>query len=175
MQTLKKWLSNPKTKQVLINYFLITFGCLILAAGTVAFLLPLDLVTGGVSGVSVILNHYLEPIFGFPTQDIIAWIVQVILLVTSFIFLGKKFTLHTIYATLLYPAFLTLFMRTHVLDFISDALNPAEAGDMQIVIPCWLAFSVGRSPERALPSLSLAMGPPEALTSSPLLWPSTPR
>ena len=133
MQTLKKWLSNPKTKQVLINYFLITFGCLILAAGTVAFLLPLDLVTGGVSGVSVILNHYLEPIFGFPTQDIIAWIVQVILLVTSFIFLGKKFTLHTIYATLLYPAFLTLFMRTHVLDFISDALNPAEAGDMQIV------------------------------------------
>lgn len=133
MQTLKKWLANPKTKKTAFNYLLITLGCLILATGTVAFLLPLDLVTGGVSGVSVIINHYLEPIVGFPTQDIIAWVVQVVLLIVSFIFLGKRFTLHTIYATLLYPTFLTLLMRTHVLDFISNAMKPEGAGEIQIV------------------------------------------
>ncbi len=130
---LKKPLNKAELKKTIINISLITFGCFVLAAGTVAFLLPLDLVTGGVSGVSVIVNHYLEPVFGTPIQDIVAWIIQVILLVVSFIFLGKKFTLRTIYATLLYPAFLTILMRTHALDFISNAIKPDGAGDMQIV------------------------------------------
>jgi uncharacterized membrane-anchored protein YitT (DUF2179 family) len=128
----KQW-NKAEIKKSAKNIALITLGCFVLAAGTVAFLLPLDLVTGGVSGVSVILNHYLEPIFNTPIQDIIAWVIQVILLIVSFVFLGKKFTLHTIYATLLYPAFLTLLMRTHALDFISNAIKPENAGDLQIV------------------------------------------
>lgn len=133
MQTLRRLWNNQKIRKTVLNYFLITMGCLVLAAGTVAFLLPLDLVTGGVSGVSVIVNHYLEPILGFAVQDIVAWIVQVVLLIVSFIFLGKKFTLHTVYATLLYPALLSLLMRTHVLDFISSSLTPENSGDLQIV------------------------------------------
>lgn len=133
MQTLRKLWNNQKVRKTAINYLLITLGCLVLAAGTVAFLLPLDLVNGGVSGVSVIVNHYLEPIVGFPVQDIVAWVIQVLLLIVSFIFLGKKFTLHTVYATLLYPALLSLLMRTHALDFISSSLSPEGAGDLQIV------------------------------------------
>lgn len=133
MQTLQKLWNNQKVRKTIANYFLITVGCLVLAAGTVAFLLPLDLVTGGVSGVSVIVNHYLEPILGFAVQDIVAWAVQIILLIVSFIFLGKKFTLHTVYATLLYPALLSLLMRTHALDFISSSLAPEGAGDLQVV------------------------------------------
>ena len=133
MPMLKRQWNKAEVKKFLKNISLITVGCFVLAAGTVAFLLPLDLVTGGVSGVSVIVNHYLEPTFGTPVQDIVAWIIQVLLLIVSFIFLGKKFTLHTIYATLLYPAFLTILMRTHALDFISNAIKPEGAGDMQIV------------------------------------------
>ena len=128
----RRW-NKAEIQKCVKNLLLITAGCFVLAAGTVAFVLPLDLVTGGVSGISVILNHYLEPIFGFALQDIIAWIVQIILLIIGLIFMGKKFTLHTIYASLLYPAFLTLLMRTHVLDFISNAIKPEGAGNMQIV------------------------------------------
>ena len=133
MPMLKRQWSKAEIKKFAKNITLITVGCFVLAAGTVAFLLPLDLVTGGVSGVSVIVNHYLEPVFGTPIQDIVAWIIQILLLVVSFIFLGKKFTLHTIYATLLYPAFLTILMRTNALGFISSAIKPENAGDMQIV------------------------------------------
>ena len=130
---LKKQWNKVEIKKFAKNILLITIGCFVLAAGTVAFLLPLDLVTGGVSGVSVIINHYLEPVLGTPIQDIVAWIIQIVLLIVSFIFLGKKFTLHTIYATLLYPAFLTILMRTNALGFISNAIKPEGAGDMQIV------------------------------------------
>ena len=133
MPMLKRRWSKAEIKKFAKNITLITVGCFVLAAGTVAFLLPLDLVNGGVSGVSVIVNHYLEPILGTQVQDLVAWVVQIVLLIVSFVFLGKKFTLHTVYATLLYPAFLTLLMRTHALDFISNAIKPEGAGDLQIV------------------------------------------
>ena len=97
------------------NILFIILGCALLAFGDAAFIAPLHLVTGGVLSVGVIIQHFVN-LSGstFNVVDISTWVMQVILLIISFIFLGKRFTLRTLFATLLYPALLTLFMRIPV-------------------------------------------------------------
>ncbi|MBO4540691.1 MAG: YitT family protein, partial [Bacilli bacterium] len=67
--------------------------------------------------IGVIIQYFVGATF--PLVDIVTWIMQILLLVVSFIFLGKKFTMHTILATLLYPAFFTLFYRIPAAGFPS--------------------------------------------------------
>ena len=97
------------------NISFIIIGCALLAFGDAAFIAPLNLVTGGVLSVGVIIQHFIN-LSGntFNFIDIVTWIMQIILLIISFIFLGKKFTLRTLFATLLYPLLLTLFMRVPI-------------------------------------------------------------
>lgn len=94
------------------NVLFVVLGSALLAFGDAAFITPHNLVTGGVISVGVIIQYYVGA--QFPLVDIVTWILQIILLVVSFLFLGKKFTMHTILATLLYPAFFTLFYRIPV-------------------------------------------------------------
>ena len=97
------------------NISFIIIGCALLAFGDAAFIAPLNLVTGGVLSVGVIIQHFVNLAgINFNFVDIVTWILQVILLIVSFIFLGKKFTLRTLLATLLYPAMLSLFMRVPI-------------------------------------------------------------
>jgi uncharacterized membrane-anchored protein YitT (DUF2179 family) len=121
-----KKLSKREVLKIVRNYILILLGCALLAFGDVAFITPLHLVTGGVLSVGVIVQYFVD-LSGatFQVYDIVAWILQVILLVVGFFFLGKKFTLHTLFASLMYPAFLTIFSRFHLTDFVSNQLiNP---------------------------------------------------
>ena len=90
-------------------------GSFLLAFGDAAFLEPLGLVTGGVISVGIIVQYYVS----FPIVDFVTWGLQITLLIVSFIFLGKKFTMHTILATLLYPLFFTLLYRIPVYEGLS--------------------------------------------------------
>lgn len=123
METTKKKWNKQKVLKTISNYLLITLGCFLLAFGDVAFLVPLNLVTGGVASVGVIVQWLIAQ-SGSTLQivDIVTWALQVILLIVSFIFLGKKFTLHTLFASIVYPLFFTLLYRFHLCDFVSKQL-----------------------------------------------------
>ena len=112
----KKKRTKKEILRSIKNVVLIILGCAVLAFGDAAFIAPLELVTGGVLSVGVIIQHFvnISGNSGFNVVDIVTWIMQVILLIVSFIFLGKKFTLRTLFATLLYPLLLSLFMRIPV-------------------------------------------------------------
>ena len=105
-------MKNRKLLREVLNVLLVILGSALLAFGDAAFITPLNLVTGGVISVGVIVQYYIGDVF--QVVDIITWGMQAVLLVISFIFLGKKFTLHTILATILYPAFFTLFYRVGI-------------------------------------------------------------
>lgn len=94
------------------KYLLIVLGCAILAFGDAAFISPLGLVTGGVLSIGVIAQHFVT-LGGsdFYVVDLVTWAVQIVCLIISFIFLGKKFTLRSLFATILYPALFTLMSR----------------------------------------------------------------
>jgi uncharacterized membrane-anchored protein YitT (DUF2179 family) len=76
------------------TYFLITLGLLLYVTGWVVFLIPNEIVGGGVSGIGAII-YYLT---GFPI-GYTYFIINAILLMMSIKVLGKNFAIKTIVAT----------------------------------------------------------------------------
>lgn len=104
-----KAINKQKARKYARNYTLLTLGSLLLAFGDAAFLVPLNLVTGGVLSIGIIVQHFVGD--AFQVVDIVTWGVQLLLLIVSFIFLGKRFTIRTLFSTLLYPLLFTLLYR----------------------------------------------------------------
>ena len=75
--------------RTLKNVSLVVLGTLILAFGTSVFLLPFDLVTGGVSGYSIVIKNWLP--FEFITKEMIIAVLTWTLFFIGFIVLGKDF------------------------------------------------------------------------------------
>ena len=96
--------------KLLKQYLLITLGVACVAVPFYFLFLSQDLVTGGVTGLSVILNHLITAPW-FKVSYVI-YALNIILLFIGWIFLGKDFFLKTIYASLVQPSILFIFERT---------------------------------------------------------------
>ncbi|MEE0968456.1 MAG: YitT family protein [Clostridia bacterium] len=91
------------------NLFLIVMGTLVLAFGTAIFILPFDLVVGGISGMAIIIDSILP--FDFIGIDLIITILTWSLFFMGLLFLGKAFAMKTLISTVIYPIALSLFLR----------------------------------------------------------------
>ena len=85
------------------SYAQFCLGCLLVAISFNWFLAPNDLVPGGVSGFSVIINHLLGI-----NKSIIILGLSLFLLILSYIFLGKNKTRGSILGSLLFPLFVEI-------------------------------------------------------------------
>ena len=85
------------------RYAQFCLGCLLVAISFNLFLASNDLVPGGVSGFSVIINH----LFGI-NKSIIILGLSLFLLILSYIFLGKNKTRGSILGSLLFPLFVEI-------------------------------------------------------------------
>ena len=88
------------------EFLLMTFGCFMLAAGVYFFKIQNNFVTGGVTGVGVILSAVTAVSAGTWI-----WILNIALLVVGFIVLGKDTGIKTVYCSMLYSAFAFLFEK----------------------------------------------------------------
>lgn len=86
------------------RFFIVTLGTLILTIGLYFFLMPQKLVVGGVSGLSLALNHF------FPSIPVggMMFIINIILLVLAYFLLGKAFLGYTLYSSLLLSGLISL-------------------------------------------------------------------
>lgn len=94
----------------------ITLGVILMSIGFYFFLLPFNLIIGGVMGVSVILQDVI-PI------SIFMYIANTVLLFIGLIFLGKVFFFKTIYATLLSPTVIFILEKTVSEDYFVKRLT----------------------------------------------------
>lgn len=78
-------------------------GCLLVAISYNLFLSPNKLVAGGVSGLAILLNY----LFNLD-ESIVILILNLVLLVASYIFLGKEKTKATAVGSILFPLFVKL-------------------------------------------------------------------
>lgn len=85
------------------RYAQFCLGCLLVAISFNLFLAPNDLVPGGVSGFSVIINHLLGI-----NKSIIILGLSLLLLILSYVFLGKNKTRGSILGSLLFPLFVEI-------------------------------------------------------------------
>lgn len=92
-------------KMKVLEILEITGGVTLLSLGFYFFLLPQNLVIGGVMGISVLVKDY------FPVATFIL-VTNVFLLLIGWIFLGKAFLMKTIYATLLHPLIILVLELT---------------------------------------------------------------
>lgn len=101
--------SRSEILTALKNIILVIAGTLILSFGAAVFIIPFDLVTGGVSGIAIILNKIIS--VEFFTVDLIITIATWLLFFVGLIILGRSFALKTLISTILYPIGVSLFMK----------------------------------------------------------------
>lgn len=96
---------TEKKKKILshITYWAVfNLGMLLLALGVALFKGPNNFATGGVSGISILLSKFITPLIPFLNQSAIMLIINAILLIIGFIFLGKECTFKTAYCSIVY-------------------------------------------------------------------------
>lgn len=96
-------LLKKKKKFSIMKYVYVIIGCFLTAFAFNVFFAPNNLVTGGVSGISIIVKN----IFGISTSSFIA-VTYIILLILSYFVLGKNMTRNSLIGSILYPLFVYL-------------------------------------------------------------------
>ncbi len=119
--------THSKAARLLEEIFTLSFGTTFVTLCIYFFKFPNNFVTGGVSGISVILGA-LFPDF---STGLTMMIINLSLLLFGFIFVGKDFGIKTVYCTVL------LSVETYVLEFIVP-MDGSFTGDVLLD----LTFSV---------------------------------
>lgn len=98
-------------KDKVISYLLITLGVFILHIGFYFFLQPIGLIIGGMMGISMLVNPYLNISLGT-----IYLALNIIALIIGGLIFGRDFFFKTVYATILAPVLVALFELLHITD-----------------------------------------------------------
>ncbi len=129
-------------KRIAVTTLSIAAGNALLAFLVAAFMIPHDILLGGTSGIGIFLSRI------FPNLDVslVILALNVLLLLTGWIVLGRRFALTTVASSLLYPAFLALFQRIPGIDSMTDnALLAAIFGGVLLGVALGLVMRVGSS------------------------------
>lgn len=124
MKTIEKIKMSEKIK----NIILILLGSALVALSNSIFIVPFNLVKGGMTSVAMMVSNLLYPLTNTNTTDIVLWIINIGLWFVALFFIGKKFAMSTLVGTIGYSVFMSLFLR---LDLVSKfgLMNYYESGD----------------------------------------------
>lgn len=95
--------NSGKVKKTLEEYAILTVATLILVVGVYVFKFPNNFSFGGVTGIAVVLSAVVPA-----TPGSLTFIINMLLLVVGFFFLGRSFGVRTVYVSLLMSAGLSL-------------------------------------------------------------------
>ena len=133
-------LFNSKIGRELKDYVAITLGIMCYALGWAAFMLPYQISTGGVTGISALIYY----ITGIEIQ-VSYFVINAIFMVFALKILGLKFCIKTLYAI---PA-LTFFLWLFQVLLKDDAgnlpllLGPGQEFMALVIGACMLGFGIG--------------------------------
>ncbi len=100
----------------IFNYISIVIGTFLLAFGSVVFLAKSELVAGGISGIAIIVQHFVSA----NVYDYVAGGLTALFWVLGLIFLGKEFAFKTLLSSVLYIGFTFLFVRVAFFDNLAE-------------------------------------------------------
>lgn len=129
---------------VIVKYLIITLGCLLYAIGISFFVEPANLSSGGMTGISLIINA----LSGFPTGYLYI-ILNIPMVVLGLIFFGWKFLVSTGYATLVSGLFMRLVKHVCVEGWLNgkpiteNVLVNAVVGAVLFGVGMGLIFRMG--------------------------------
>ncbi len=132
-----------KLKKAWWPWIVITFGSVISAIGYVVFILPMDMVEGGVTGIGIIVKH----LTGLPVVGVSSLAVTGIVFIFAIRILGKGFGAKSIYATILMSILIDLFsiMNLNIGLVPADVLLAAFYGGASVGLGLGLIYFAGAS------------------------------
>lgn len=134
--------NRGKMIRTLEEYTILTVATLILVVGVYLFKFPNNFSFGGVTGIAVVLGALLPA-----TPGTITFIINMLLLVVGFLFLGRSFGIKTVYVSVLMSAGLSL---AEILFPMDHALTTQPVLELiyAIVLPAFssaILFNIGAS------------------------------
>lgn len=127
--------------EMIKEIFYVILGNLVIALGVTVFILPLNILSGGVAGIAVALKPILHV-----SPTITINVLTITLFVLGACLLGRKFALKTIVSTVVYPLFITLFSQWNQDAVITqNVLLASIYGGIAIGIGIGLVYRVGAS------------------------------
>ena len=97
-------MASKEKKGAAREWLLITAGVLVLTVGVYFFKFPNHFSTGGVTGIAIVLGHYIPAL----TPGTFVTVINLFLLLLGFIVFGRSFGVRTAYASLLMSGTLQL-------------------------------------------------------------------
>lgn len=116
------------------EYAIVTVGTFIISLAVFFFLIPSNVVVGSMSGLVIVLSSFI------PVKiSVLTFILNAVLLVVGFLFIGREFGAKTVYSSILLPCYLYIFE-------IMFPNNQSLTNDILIDTICYLIIvSVGLS------------------------------
>ncbi len=140
----KKFMKSPRHKYPFLltikTYSIITLGLFINALAWSAFLLPSEIVGGGVTGIAALVYYS----SGFPVGATFL-LINVVLLIFGIRRLGLKFGIKTVYAIVVLSFFLTLLSPYFTEPIVSDRFMSAIIGGILSGVSIGMVFTQGGS------------------------------
>lgn len=125
-----KFIESRTQKQMLKDYFFIICGIALYAIGYDAFILPEQLVQGGVAGISSLMYYAMQV-----PPAITIWVLNIILLIIAFRALTKIFVVRTLIGVSLLSLFIGLFQPIFA---AYPLITPGEDKFMHVLIGAML-------------------------------------
>lgn len=100
-------INRDNIKPFATNIGLTVLGTVILALGTAVFIIPFDLVCGGMSGLAIVINHIIPSL----PIDLIITVLTWSLYFLGLLVLGKNFALQTLVSAIVYPLAISIFTK----------------------------------------------------------------
>ena len=109
------------------NYTAVIIGTFLLAFGSVIFLTKAELVAGGISGIAIVIQHFIST----DVYDYLIAGLTVFFWLLGLIFIGRDFAMKTALSSGLYIGFTFLLKRVGIFDeialnFAGDGTNPGN-------------------------------------------------
>lgn len=133
-EALKKDLQVIKTRKFWIELLIITAGMFVASLGVYFFLIPSKLIIGSITGLSLVIAKLMP----FLSVGTVIFVINAILLVLSFLLIGKDFGAKTVYSALILGPMIDLLgvafpeMGTH-----SMFSTYIEGTGQEIANPCF--------------------------------------
>jgi uncharacterized membrane-anchored protein YitT (DUF2179 family) len=113
----KKMVKDKNGKKVILDFIYVALGCILLAFAITSILKPNGLITGGITGISIILDK----LTGF-NYTYIYYTLSIIILLSAFIIMGKREAKKIIFVSIIFPLILILFESLNLYFIENDTL-----------------------------------------------------
>ncbi len=124
--------NEQKLINTLKNFSLVILGTAILSFSTAVFIIPFDLVVGGMSGFAIIIDKIIP--FEFITVDLTITVMTWTLFLIGFLALGKTFAMQTLVSTVFYPPLITLFSKLVDPNILDGVFYLAESPHSELAL-----------------------------------------